>query len=310
MRTHNRFGLAILVAMLVVSVGAPALAQGRVSGVVKDESGKPIDGATIVAKNPQAVPPDFTSNSDDKGRWSMMGLQNGSWLFTASADGYVPVEFRTTVTYLRANAPIEFKLAKGSPSALSGVNAKDLQGELKAADELMAARQWSEAIAAYKALLAKAPALSMLNLQIAQAYRQMKDWDNAIAAYQEVLKGDPTMERVIIELGGTYMQKGDLAKADELLTTAGNNPNADREVYYNVGEVKFANGHTDEAATWYQKAADKDPTWSKPLFKLGLVALNRGDKAGTIALMEKVIAADPDSPEAVQAKGLIEQLKK
>lgn len=310
MRTHNRLGLAILIAVLVVSVGSSAFAQGRVSGVVKDEAGKPIDGATIVAKNAQAVPPEFTSRSDDKGRWSMIGLQNGSWLFTASADGYAPVDFRTAVSYLRANSPIEFKLAKGTPGITPGANAKELQGELKAADALMAASQWSEAIAAYKALLAKAPALSMLNLQVAQAYRQMKDWDNAIAAYQEVLKTDPSMERVIIELGGTYMQKGDLAKADELLTAAGNNPNADREVYYNVGEVKFASGFADEAATWYQKAADKDPTWSKPLFKLGLVALNKGDKAGTIAMMEKVIAADPDSPEAAQAKGLIEQLKR
>jgi hypothetical protein len=55
---------------------------------------------------------------------------------------------------------------------------------------------------------------------------------------------------------------------------------------------------------------DSDPTWGKPLFKLALVQLNKGDKEGTIKLMEKVIATDPTSPEAAQAKTVIEQLKK
>ena len=74
--------------------------------------------------------------------------------------------------------------------------------------------------------------------------------------------------------------------------------------------MKFAKGQSDEAASWYQKAADKDPSWGKPVFKLALVALNKGDKDGTIKMMEKVIAVDPMSPEAAQAKQVIEQLKK
>jgi tetratricopeptide (TPR) repeat protein len=74
--------------------------------------------------------------------------------------------------------------------------------------------------------------------------------------------------------------------------------------------VKFSKGQPDEAASWYQKAADSDPSWGKPIFKLALVSLNKGDKDGTIKMMEKVIAVDPTSPEATQAKAVIEQLKK
>ena len=53
-----------------------------------------------------------------------------------------------------------------------------------------------------------------------------------------------------------------------------------------------------------------DGTWGKPLFKLALVQLNKGDKDATIKALEKVIAADPTSTEAATAKALIEQLKK
>ena len=41
-----------------------------------------------------------------------------------------------------------------------------------------------------------------------------------------------------------------------------------------------------------------------------LVQLNKGDKDATIKALEKVIASDPASPEAAQAKQVIEQLKK
>ena len=36
--------------------------------------------------------------------------------------------------------------------------------------------------------MAKAPALSVINLQIAAAYRNKKDYDGAIAAYNELLE--------------------------------------------------------------------------------------------------------------------------
>ena len=310
MRTSSRRVVVALTVVLALAIAGNAAAQGRIGGTVKDDTGQPIKGAKISAKNPQAVPPDFTSTTDDKGRWSLIGLQNGMWTFTAASDGYNPADFRTMVSYLRANAPIEFKLAKATPGMVTGAAAKELQAELKAADAMLANKQYDEAIAAYKAILAKAPALSMLNLQLAQAYRAKKDYENAIASYHEVLKAEPSLERVYVELGNIYMQKGDFAKAEETLEKASANPAAGREVFYNLGEVHFAQGQMDEAAKYFQGAAEKDATWAKPVFKLGLIALNKGDKDGAIAAMEKVLALDPNGPEAPQAKSLIDQLKK
>ena len=74
--------------------------------------------------------------------------------------------------------------------------------------------------------------------------------------------------------------------------------------------MKFAKGQTDEAAKWYQKASDCRSDWGKPLFKLGLVALNKATTDAAAKYVEKVIAVDPMSPEAAQAKTVIEQLKK
>ena len=66
--------------------------------------------------------------------------------------------------------------------------------------------------------MAKAPALSVINLQIAAAYRNKKDYDNAIAAYNELLKADPNNDKAIVGIGMTNLEKGDLKAAEDTLT--------------------------------------------------------------------------------------------
>jgi tetratricopeptide (TPR) repeat protein len=305
-----------IAALLVTALGVTAAAQtGRVGGVVKDEAGQPVKGATITAENPNASPSSFTATTDDKGRFSIIGLKTGTWAFSAQAPGFAPEAQRMNVQTIGApNPPITFALKKGGNAApagaLGGIAAKDLQADLAVADQFYNSQKWDEAIAAYRGIMTKAPSLSVINLQIAAAYRNKKDYDSALAAYNELLKVDPVNEKAIVGIGMTNLEKGDLKAAEDTLTKAAEGSRPTREVFYNLGEVKFAKGQTDEAATWYQKAVAADPAWGKPLFKLALVALNKGDKDATIQMMEKVIAADPASAEASQAKAVIEQLKK
>ena len=211
------------------------------------------------------------------------------------------------------NPPLEFRLRKNPsapPSALGAIAAKDLQQELASADQLYNSQQWDQAIASYRAILARAPALGVIDLQIAAAYRNKKEYDNAIAAYNELLTTDPGNDKAKIGIGMAYLEKGDIEAAETTLSKAAEGPNPTREVFYNLGEVKFAKGDVDEASKWYSKAVELDPSWGKPLFKLALVQLNKGDKNASLTALQKVIAADPTSPEATQAKTVIDQLKK
>jgi hypothetical protein len=316
MRIRRRFSRAILAGLIAATWAASASAQtGRVGGVVKDESGNPLKGATVMAENPSASPSSFTATTDDKGRFSIIGLRTGAWTFTAQAPGFSPESGKLNVQTIGApNPPLTFTLKKGAPSAgggaLAGVNAKDLQGELAAADQLYTAQQWDQAIAAYKAILAKAPALTVIHLQIAAAYRNKKDYDGALGAYSELLKADPMNEKAKIGMGMTNLEKGDLDSAEKTLEEAAQVGSPTREVFYNLGEVKFAKAKNDDAMKAYERASQLDPNWGKPVFALAKVALNKGDKDGALKYCEKVVAVDPTSPEASMAKQVIEQLKK
>src|SRR5919106_1389265 len=190
----------ICAVIVMLCLAVPAVAQtGRVGGAVKDTDGKPVKGATVKAVNPNASPSEFTATTDDKGRFSMIGLRSGNWKFIAEAPGYLPQEGSAPVRTIGApNPPLEFTLAKGAaagPAALS----KEVQAELKAADDLRNAGQFDQAIAAYQGIREKNPSLTMVNMVIAGAYRQKAiketdqaarkaSFDQAISAYQDVLK--------------------------------------------------------------------------------------------------------------------------
>jgi Flp pilus assembly protein TadD len=301
--------------MALVMTALPAAAQtGRIGGTVKDPNGQPIKGATVVAENPASAPSSFTATTDDRGRYSMIGLKAGSWKVTASAPGFTASSGNVPIKTIGAPMPpVDFTLAPGASGptgALAGVNTKELQGELAKADAMVAAKDYAGAIGIYEAMVTKVPALTALQLQIGGLYRAQKEYDKAIEAYKKVPEGDSNSDKAKIEIGMTLLEKNDLAGAEAALMPMAQSTGATKEVFYNLGEVKFAKGETEEAVKYYERAADMDPNWGKPLFKLGLAKLQKADTAGTLEIMNKLIQVDPNSPEAAQAKALIEQLKK
>src|SRR5205823_2267304 len=136
--------------------------------------------------------------------------KSGQWTFTAQAPGFGPEAGKLNVTTIGSpNPPLAFTLKKGGgpapTGALGGMAAKDLQAELGAADALYNAQKWDESIAAYRAIMTKAPSLSVINLQVAQAYRNKKDYDPALAAYNDLLKADPNNDKAKIGIGMTNL---------------------------------------------------------------------------------------------------------
>jgi TolA-binding protein len=311
----------VCAAVLTLGLAVPAPAQtGRVGGVVKSTDGKPIKGATVKAQNPSVSPSEFTASSDDRGRWSMIGLRSGAWKFTAEAPGFQPQSGSAQVRTIGApNPPLEFTLAPSVAAGPPGLT-KEVQAELKTADDLRNIGQFDQAIAAYQAVKAKNPSLTMINMVIGAAYRQkaakesdkaarQAAFDQAIATYGEMLKADPNNERARIEIGMTHMQSGNLEAAAQALEPLTQTATS-REVFYSLGEIRFSQGDNAAAEAMFKRAAEADPSWQLPKLKLGLVAYSKGERDAAIKIFEDVIAADPNAPEAAQATAFLKELRR
>jgi Tfp pilus assembly protein PilF len=301
--------VAFLTALAVYAV--PAAAQtGRVGGTVKDDKGQPIKGATIVAENPNASPSSFTATTDDKGRYSIIGLRSGQWKITASAPGFQSFGGVVPVRTIGApNPPIDFNLLPGAPAGPPGLP-KEIVAEVEAAEAKFQAKDYDGAIAAYSALLAKAPKLTRLNVAIARSYRAKKDYKSAADWYQKAISSDANDNSGRIELAMMQMEQGQLDAAREGLLAVAENVGATREVFYSLGEIERARDKADDAGKWYQRAADADANWAKPHVGLALVAIQKGDIPAAVKHLEKATTTGTDAADQAMAKAMLDQIKK
>src|SRR5207247_8581581 len=103
------------------------------TGTVVDENRLPISGAKVQQHGQGEV---FTT--DEIGTFRVLGLLEGTWHFTVSADGFAPV--RTNAQVGAEMQPIEVALPAGAVLRLRLVD----EGGLEVPDAIVGLEQWGE----------------------------------------------------------------------------------------------------------------------------------------------------------------------
>jgi tetratricopeptide (TPR) repeat protein len=272
----------VLAAAMAVSVSVPAVAQtSRIGGVVRDETGSTIRGAIVRAETggsgTNAAPFSLTAATDDRGRFVFVVTRSGEWRLTFEAPGFDNQTIAIGVKLGGAAPNLDVKLdRRESPEAfgaLAGVDSKALSSQLAAAAALYDEGQHDQAIAAYREIKVRAPALSLVNVQIGNSYLAKKSYTEAEAAFEEALKGDTV----------------------------------DTNALFAMGVLREAQGNSAEAQSWYQKASAADPTWTRPLMKLAEFATAAGDRATASRHLARVIDIDAASPDGQRAAAQLKQ---
>jgi tetratricopeptide (TPR) repeat protein len=268
--------------MAALSLSVPAWAQtSRIGGIVRDETGATIRGAIVRAETGGGrtfgSPLTLTTASDDRGRFVFVVSRSGEWRLTFEAPGFdvmtIPLAIRLTGPPANLDVKLERRESPEAFGALAGVDAKSLSAQLAAAAVLYDEGRHDQAIAAYREIKTRAPALTLVNLQIGNSYLAKKSYAEAEAAYQEILKVDA----------------------------------ADANVLFAMGNLREAQGNAAEAQNWYQKASAADAVWTRPLMKLAALASAAGDRASASRHLTRVVDLDPTSPDGQKAAELLKQ---
>src|SRR5436190_7024523 len=185
----------IWLAASVLLCATGVLAQGRVVGSVKSQTGQPLKGAMIIGNNPLVAPSTRTATSDAKGRFSFLALGKGEWTFTIDAPGYESSKTKLIVRLMGNNPSLDVVLHVASDLPPTGpmatVDVGALQQRLDEAAASADAGKLDEAIATYREIAVKLPALTMVHLQLGKLQERKQDLASAIAEYQMVLKSEP-----------------------------------------------------------------------------------------------------------------------
>lgn len=301
-------GLALL--------GGEAAAQtGTARGKVVDEKDQAIENATVLIEFQGGLTRKNETKTNKKGEFTQVGLQPGTYRFTASKDGFAPViiEHRVNLgepTYLPAIKLSPPRAAGGAPGDAAAEKAlAELRSGVEQAIALTKEGKFDEAEAIYKDLITKNPTRHQLyyNLGIVQA--QKKDAAAAEASYLKALEVKPDYAEAQNALNTLYLSTGQAAKANELATKAASaNPN-DAKAQFQMGYVAFNSGKYDEAAEAFKKAETLDPSFAETYYFLGTIALSQNKLEECVSRFEKYLALAPTGQNAATAQQLLAACK-
>jgi len=313
--------LVACAAVITLALGAPALAQstGMVRGVVKDASGKPVEGAKITI-DADANNRHFETKSDKKGEFLQIGLAPGAYKVTAEKDKVVSAPSNVTVRIAAGN-PITLVLGAGggvSPEAAAKATAMK-----KAFEEGVAASRAGNhdaAITSFQSAAEMIPNCFDCYYNIAYSQTQKKDYDKAEAAYKKAIELKADYAEAYSGLANVYnaQRKFDeaataSAKAMELsgggaAGAAGGGGNAD--AMFNQGVILWNAGKIPEAKKQFEGAIAANPNHAESHYQLGMALVNEGNLAGAATEFETYLKLAPSGPNAATAKGILGTLKK
>jgi len=303
---------------LLLTLSASAQSTGMVRGVVKDASGKPIEGAKIMI-DADANNRHFETKSDKKGEFVQIGLPPGAYKVSAEKDKDKAPAVPITVRIANA-APVTLVLgAPGGASPEAAAKNAELKKTFEEGVAASRAGNHDAAIAAFtKAAELNANCFDCY-YNIAFSEAQKKDYEKAEAAYKKAIELKADYAEAYNGLANVYnaTRKFDeaaaaSAKAMELsgggAAAAGGGGNAD--AMFNQGVILWNAGKVADAKKQFEGAVAANPSHAEAHYQLGMALVNEGNLAGAATEFETYLKLAPTGPNAATAKSILASLPK
>ena len=314
----------ILLAAAVAAVLAqPALAQNsaRIFGVVTDNEGNPVAGATILMEFQGGLTRSFETSSNDQGEYIQVGLASGPYLVTISAEGIAGLRYD-----LRLSAGQEFELdvqllARGQVDR-TGLSEEEI-AELEARETtrgaftngLSAAREgdFDEAARLLGEAIEATPDCGdcFRNLGIVEFQRGNYDEaEQALRRATEIAPDDAAAFDALADVYNTQRRFDEAGEASAEATrlSGGAAGGGDAGAVFDQGLIAWNAGRVDDARGLFEQTLEMDPSHGEAHYWLGMANLNAGQLAEAVASWRTYVEREPDGRFAAQANGLIAQL--
>ena len=346
---HRSSRVAWIFCLLLSTALAPAMAQdwagrGRVRGTVKDEAGKPIEGAKVTLRferAPETGPEPIETSKE--GIWGFMGLGSGAWRVLIEKEGYVPSEGVFEVSQVGVGARINVTLR---PAVVEQVDTRGQEAiaAIEAGNALLTQGKAAEARAKYEEAISKlSPENHPPIMQgIASTYLAEKNPAQAVTVLESALALDPQNADVQRELARALYEAGNrdrsiamleqvvastqdtasLKLLIDLLVLAGREADAERymaqlpagekvsvDTVLNAG-IKFYNeGKLDQALAQFDRAVQENADAPEPYYYRGLVHLAGGRNPQAAADLKKFLELAPQHDKAAEAREFLKHLQ-
>lgn len=304
---------AVLVAL---ALAAPVFAQqsGTVKGVVKDDTGQPVDGAKVVIdRTDGAGTTHFESKTNKKGEYLQVGLPSGGYKVMALKDklGSAPMTFN-----VRAYQTVPIDLTLNMAAAAVAAKAGELKQIFEDGVALSNSGKHAEAIEKFTLAAQISPACSDCYDNIGTVYAQDKEYDKAEAAFKKAIEINANDASAYNGLANVYngQRKFDDAvaagkKASELSGAVGaaGGAGGNADSLYNQGVALFNGGKAGEAKPLFEQVIAAKPDHADAHYMLGMTLAGE-NPAKAVEEFQTYLKLSPTGKNAELAKQFIAAL--
>jgi len=325
MRQTKLFVFLVIAGLLASTVPLSAQAwagRGRLQGEVRDEQGKPIEGAKITLRNgtervdPKAEgPKPITTNKN--GKWSTLGLAQGAWGILIEKDGYMPSEGQVQVNEFAVAQPINVTL-KAPPKEVMQ-KAAEASGNAKAkvaieqGNALLAQNKFAEARAQYEQALSLLevddPVLkSSIQRTVARTWFEEGKTDQAIDTLKRSLELKPDDVETLQLLSTLLISAGREKEAEAYVAKLPAGTKLDPNSLLNLGIKLYNEKDLDGALSKFDQVVKDNPNLATAYYYRGLTYLGLNKTAEAKADFQKLLELEPNHPNAEEVREYIKAL--
>jgi tetratricopeptide (TPR) repeat protein len=322
---HKHLVPMLLIALLAASLPAAAQSwagQGRLQGEVRDEQGKPIEGAKITLRkgedrvDAQADGPKILT-TDKRGKWSILGLAGGAWGILLEKEGFMPSEGQIKVNEYSIAQPLIITLKVPPKEAVQAAKEPSKNALAKQALEegnvSLQAQKYSEARASYEKALGllevEDPVLKASIMRtIARTWYEDKQSDKAIAKLKEALAIAPDDQESLQLIVNLLVAANKEEEAKVYMAKLPQGTKIDPTARLNIGIKAYNDRKLEDALREFDQVVQENPTMPEAYYFRGLVYLNLSKNAEAKADFQKLLELDPKSQYADDAREFIKSL--
>src|SRR5262245_49465146 len=178
MRIRSSVGALVIgvLALVLAAMATPAAAQtGGVRGRIVDESGKPMDGVTVVLDSPEGLGT-VSLKTNSKGEFFSIGMRPGDYSVKATKDKlsatlrrvHIGIGDPTNVETLTMRAGAAGADVSAEEAAKNKKKQEELQNAFKSAQAAADAGNYDDAIAQFTKVAGEAPKCTVCYLHIGE----------------------------------------------------------------------------------------------------------------------------------------------
>ena len=329
-RLNRRQNWLIVLALLATWAAPHAVAaqgsNGMAQGVVKDDKGNPVEGATVTFQSTDAARK-IETKTNKKGEYFQIGLPPGSYTITAATADLVsvpsPARINASRTLKTDLVVVDKKVAAaaaaaaappGSPEGKANAARVAFSAAFDAGVAASNANRLDEALEKFTQAAELNPACQDCHSNIGYAHFQKKDYAKAEAAYLKANEIKPT-QAAYSGLASVYTAQKKLdqaqaamSKATELNAASGGG-GGDADALFNQGVTLWNSGKIEDAKKQFQAAVNANPNHAEARYQLGMALVNEGNLAGAAAEWNTYLKLAPSGAHAAEVKAMLPSLK-